>query len=388
MTWRKEHTIISVIKITEVLGFSLILPFLPFYAQDLGASPFQVGLILMTFSLFQFFSSPIMGKLSDSYGRRPLLILSQLSTLVSFIVLGLAHNLWWLVISRAIDGLLGSNYTIAQAYLSDITPKKERTQIFSISGMAFSIGFFIGPGIGGYLSQFNYSLPSFLAAGMAGITILATYFYLPETISQHKKKKFNWSGEIFKLDQFKYLFSKNKLKLPLWGFFSYVLTHGLWVSSFALYAQRQINFQSKDIGYLFTLIGAVTLLIRGVIMPMLLKIFTENNLKLFGAIFIILSLGLTPLVATQWHLIVLTLLFGLGGSILRPTLISYISQSATDEKQGEFMGLTQSLGSVSQIIGPLIGGFLINNFFPGSLGLVAAGVMLVGFLVLLLDRLS
>ena len=135
----------------------------------------RLVLILATFAFFQFISAPIMGQLSDSYGRRPLLILSQLSTLISFVVLGFANNLTLIFISRAIDGMLGSNYTIAQAYLTDITPEKERTQIYSISGVAFSIGFFIGPAIGGYLSQFSYALPSFLAAAITAATI---HYYL------------------------------------------------------------------------------------------------------------------------------------------------------------------------------------------------------------------
>ena len=125
MKFKKEHYIILIIQITEVLGFSLVLPFLPLYAKDLGVTPFVIGLIPASFSFFQFFSAPIMGRLSDSYGRKPLLILSQLSTLLGFIVLAFAHNIWLIFLSRAIDGLLGSNFTIAQAYLSDTSTKKK-----------------------------------------------------------------------------------------------------------------------------------------------------------------------------------------------------------------------------------------------------------------------
>lgn len=384
MTWRREHTIVSIIKITEVLGFSLILPFLPFYAQNLGASPFQVGLILATFSLFQFVSAPIMGKLSDAYGRRPLLILSQLSTLIGFLVLGFANQLWMVFLSRAIDGLLGSNYTIAQAYLSDITPKKDRTKIFSISGIAFSIGFFIGPALGGYLSQFSYALPSFLAAAMAGITIVTTYFYLPETVS--KTKRFHWSWEIFKFKQFSLLKANSKISLPLWEFFLYVLTHGLWVSSFALFAEKQLSFTAKDVGFVFAMIGAVSILLRLLILPKLLNKYAEEKLRIIGAISIIFSLIVTPWISSGTAITISAIAFTFGASILRPSLVSYISRQASAKKQGEVMGITDSLGSISQIIGPLVGGFLIQSFFPGSLGIVSAAVMTIGLIVLIIDK--
>ncbi|MBT3249767.1 MAG: MFS transporter [Candidatus Pacebacteria bacterium] len=384
MKWRREHTIIFMIKITEVLGFSLILPFLPFYAQNLGASPTQVGLVLATFSLFQFISAPIMGKLSDSYGRIPLLLLSQLSTLISFIVLGFANSLWMLFLSRMIDGLLGSNYTIAQAYLSDITPKNERTKIFSLTGIAFSIGFFIGPALGGYLAQFSYALPSFLAAGMAAITIITTYLYLPETVD--KSKNFTWSWKILKLKQFKLLMAKPKISLPLWEFFSYVLTHGLWASSFALYAERQFNFGSQDIGYIFAIIGAVTIFIKILILPKLLNIMDEDKLRIIGAATIILALGATPWMQTRAAITTATIIFAFGASLLRPSLTSHVSNQAPKDELGEFMGVSDSLGSISQIIGPLLGGFLIQNFFPGSLGLVAAATMTVGLILMIMDR--
>lgn len=384
MIWRKEHTIISVIKITEVLGFSLILPFLPFYAQELSASPFQVGLLLMTFSLFQFISAPIMGKLSDAYGRRPLLILSQISTLAGFIVLGLANNLWMLFLSRIIDGALGSNMTIAQAYLSDITPKKDRTKIFSLTGISFSIGFFIGPAIGGYLSQFSYALPSFLAAGMAGLTIITTYLYLPETVT--KKTSFTWSWDIFKLKQLKLLKAEPKISLPLWEFFFYVLTHGLWASSFALYAERQLNFTAKDIGFVFAVIGGVSILIKGLVFPKLLNIVEEDKLRIIGAVSIIVSLIYTPWITSGGLLTLAIVLFSFGASLLRPSLTSHISRQAPHGKQGEIMGITDSLGSTAQIIGPPVGGFLIQNFFPGSLGLTAAAVMTIGLILLVIDR--
>mgnify|MGYP000595605339 FL=1 len=178
----RKLLIILLIQITEVLGFSLILPFLPFYAQSLGASPLMVSLILSLFSLLQFISAPILGRLSDVFGRKPLLIASQVSTFISFLVLGRATTLGMIFLSRAIDGALGSNYTIAQAYISDISSKKDRSKAFGISGMAFGFGFLIGPAIGGYLSRFGFSVPAFVAAGIALVTIVLIGMLKPEVI--------------------------------------------------------------------------------------------------------------------------------------------------------------------------------------------------------------
>ena len=325
-----------------------------------------------------------MGKLSDSYGRRPLLILSQLSTLISFVVLGFANSLALIFISRAIDGILGSNYTIAQAYLTDITPAKDRTRIFSISGVAFSIGFFIGPALGGYLSQFSYALPSFLAAAVTAITILTTYLYLPETVK--KKESFQWSWDIFKLEQFKLLTAEAKVSFPLWEFFLYVLAHGIFTSNFALYAEKQIGMNASDVGYLFAIIGASSILIKLVILPQLLKILSENKLRVIGALTIIGALSMLPFIYTKWLATLSTVLFSFGASNLRPSLISHISKQASNKSYGATMGIANSLGSVSNIVGPLIGGFLLQNFFPGSLGLMAAGTMTLGLGLMIIER--
>ena len=381
MKLKKEFLTIFVIQITEVLGFSLILPFLPFYAEDLGASPFVVGLILTSFSLFQFVSAPIMGKLSDHYGRKPLLIFSQLSTFLSFIILGFAGSLKMIFLSRMVDGLLGSNFTIAQAYLSDISTKKERSRVFGISGMAFGLGFLIGPAIGGFLSQFSYSLPSFLAAGISFITILTTLIFLPETVKRKKETKL--ALEIFNLSQFKKYFSEQKIANKLWVFFTFILTHALWVSTFALYAKRQLNLDATHIGYLLAYIGLLTIILRGVLLGKIIDLFGENRLRITGAVLIIVGLMLSAFVTKWWMFLGVMTLFAVGTGLSRPLLIGSISRSVSGQEQGALLGVSNSLGSLSRIIGPLIGGFIINYFHPGVLGFISALVMTIGLILML-----
>ena len=381
MKLKKEFITIFVIQITEVLGFSLILPFLPFYAEDLGASPFMVGLILTSFSLFQFISAPIMGRLSDHYGRKPLLIFSQLSTFLSFLILGFAGSLKMIFLSRIVDGLLGSNFTIAQAYLSDISTKKQRSRIFGLSGMAFGLGFLVGPAIGGFLSQFSYSIPAFLAAGVSFITILTTLIFLPETVKRRKEIKLDL--EIFNLSQFKKYFSEQKVANKLWIFFTFILTHALWVSTFALYARRQLNLNSSDIGYMLAYIGLITIILRGFLLGKIIKLFGENRLKIIGIALVMIGLLFSTIVTNYRMFLGVMTLFAVGNGFSRPLLTAGISKSVSGQEQGAILGVSNSLGSLSRIIGPLAGGFIINYFPPGVLGFVAAFIMAIGLTLML-----
>ena len=172
----------------------------------------------------------------------------------------------------------------------------------------------------------------------------------------------------------------------VWEFFLYVLTHGLWVSSFALFAEKQLSFTAKDVGFVFAMIGAVSILLRLLILPKLLNKYAEEKLRIIGAISIIFSLIVTPWISSGTAITISAIAFTFGASILRPSLVSYISRQASAKKQGEVMGITDSLGSISQIIGPLVGGFLIQSFFPGSLGIVSAAVMTIGLIVLIIDK--
>ncbi|MFZ5437891.1 MAG: MFS transporter [Patescibacteria group bacterium] len=375
--------IVFLIQVTEVLGFSLILPFLPFYAQAYGASPFIIGLLLTCFSLFQFITSPIMGKLSDSYGRRPLLIISQLSTTLSFIVLAFSNSLWLIFLSRSIDGILGSNFTIAQAYISDITTQQDRSKAFGLSGAAFGIGFLIGPAIGGYLSQFNFVLPALLAAGISAISILLTYFFLPETVTKINKKFSFKEVKILDPTPFKkYLFTK-KTSSALWQFFFYSLAHVTWTANFAVYGSMKLGLTAKITGYILAYIGLISIVLRMKIIPKLIDLFTEEKLIFWGMISIIFGLLLAPLFNTLTPFFALMTFFSFGTGVTRPLLNGAISRKAPEDEQGAIMGVANSLGSLSQIIGPILGGLLLTTSFPEGMLVAAAGIMLLGLAIFL-----
>jgi len=380
MKLTKQHWIILAILITEVLGFSLILPFLPFYAKEFGASPLQIGLILTSFSFFQFLSAPIMGKLSDHYGRRPLLLLSQLSTFISFIILGFSNSLWMIALSRIVDGMLGSNNSIAQAYLSDISTKKNRSKIFGLSGVAFGFGFMIGPAIGGFLAKYSFALPSFLAAAVSLVTILMTYFLLPETVKRNGKK-FDFKLKILDIHNFSKYFFKSESALKLRQFFTYILSHLLWTSSFAIYADFKYGLGPAQVGIVAAYIGVVSIVMRGFLIPKLIDKFGEKRLVKIGVLFVLLGLIAVGFSHTLLTLIVAVNIFAIGSGMMRPLMMGAISRSVSDKEQGAVLGVANSLNSLAQIIAPLAGGYVLSNFPPDFLIATSVMTMILGFLI-------
>lgn len=363
---------ILIIQVTEVLGFSLVLPFLPAYAQKFGAGPLQIGLILAIFSLFQFVSAPIIGNLSDRYGRKYLLIFSQISTFIGFIVLGSATTLWMILLSRIIDGALGSNLTLVQAYLSDISTKKDRTRVFGLSAAAYGVGFLIGPGLGAFLSTIDLSLPSFLAAGISLISILMTLLFVKEP------KRKETLHEYLRLSSFTKIISKPVVKQALVLFSIVIFIHVTAVSNYSLFAQFKVDMSIVDIGISLTLVGFITILFQGVLLPTLIKIFGELRLLQIGMILLSLSLLLMSVTLSKSIFVYGIVVFAAFSGIVRPLLSSTISRNSPDNLQGTSMGIISSLGSISQIVGPLLGGWLLQYYQPYTLPLVLMFLSVIG----------
>ncbi len=377
---RREVLIILLIKITEVLGFSLVLPFLPYFAEDLGATPIQIGLILTTFSFFQFFTAPIMGRLSDVYGRRPLLLLSQLATVTSFVILGIAKTIPLIFLSRTVDGLLGSNFTIAQAYLSDISTKKDRSQVFGIGGIAFGLGFMIGPAIGGSLTRFGYAVPAFAAAGLSLLSMILTYLYLPETVKKNTARKLK--VKIIDPSVFGRFWRRAETGRRLAHFSAYVGAQAIFTSNFSLFARRRLNIDPATTGYLLALIGLMVVITRGPLIKRLIKTFGEERLLIIGMVMFEIGLLISAVVDRIWLMGVVLMMFAVGNGLSRPLITGAISRSVPASEQGAVMGVTNSLASLTNIVAPLLGGVILTYFWPGWLALASAACMGIGFLLI------
>ena len=362
----KRLLIVLLIVFTEHLGFSIIHPVLPFLGLRLGLNVFQIGLIASIFSFCQLFASPIAGKLSDRYGRKPILIFSQISTFIGFILLGLANNVWILISARLVDGLLGSNMTVSQAYISDVTEPKNRTKIFGYQSAVFGVALIFGPLIGGILSDFGYYIPMFLAALISLVSIILIIIFLKESLVEKKDKfsiKFN---DIIPVNEAKRFFRTKSIRGLLLTFFIYNFAFMIFISSFALFANIRIGITSQEIGFYMTCFGLFRVLFQTVLITPILKKVRENNTLRIGILALIITMISLIFITNLWFVYIPLIFLSFGTGVTRPILMSKLTNSVSKEETGSLLGVNNSFGSVAQIISPILGG-LILQYLPSQI---------------------
>jgi DHA1 family tetracycline resistance protein-like MFS transporter len=366
----------------DVLGLTLILPFLPFYAESFGAKPWVVGLLISSYAFFQLVSAPILGDWSDRFGRRKVLILSQIGTLIGFLILGQAKVLWVVFLSRMIDGATAGNLSVAQAYIADVTPQEKRAKAFGIIGVAFGMGFLVGPAISGFLAGYDFHYPIYFAALLSFVSILLTYFTLPEP-DFHVRAKEIQKVSIFDWSKYTHQFKRKNVGTTLYLFLCFHLAFSLFFSGFPLFLERRFNingipFGPKEVGYLYAYSGLMGAVIQGGMIGKLVDRFGEVKIVIVS--FLLLALGYFAL-SVSFHLPLLLIsatLSAWGHGMVRPALTSILSRQVSSTEQGTVLGLSQSLNSVSQIIAPIIGGILIGRGFLTLWGSLSALISLVG----------
>lgn len=366
----------------DVLGLTIMIPLLPFYAEKLGASPTQVGLLIAVYAACQLVSGPLLGRASDFTGRKPLLLVSQAGTLVGFLILAFAPSLWVVFVARVIDGATAGNLSLAQAYISDITRPEERAKSFGVIGIAFGMGFLIGPAISGYLAKFDYHYPIFAAAALSATSILATYFLLPSVKTGEGAPAGPGGRRLSLLQWSEYgrYFRRPALAPRLWQFLSFGLAFAMFTAGFPLFAERRLAFGPEQVGYTWAYAGFLGIFLQGPGLGRLVRRFGEVRLNRLG--FAAYAAGYSILAfCHSIPMLVAATTVSAVGSLVRPTLTSLITQAAPREEQGVVLGLTQSLTSVAQIVGPPFAGFLIQHGLLTGWGLAAAAIAAVGFLI-------
>ncbi len=376
---------IFLIVVVDVLGFTLILPLLPFFAERLGATPAVVGLLVASYAFCQLFSGPLLGRISDRIGRRPLLLLSQAGTFFGFLLLAASRTLWMVFLARIIDGATAGNISLAQAYIADVTAPEERSKSFALIGIAFGLGFLVGPAFSGYLAQFGYLYPVFVAAGLSATSIVATYFLLP--VSRPAQD----GGEgrrLAILDWGNYVqyFRRPALGRLLGQFFVFIFAFSMFISCFALFAERRFfwhghPFGPKEVGYVYGYVGLLGVLLQGGLIGRLVKGFGERPLVRVGFATAVLGFAGLAFSNTVAELLIVAAVTAFGTGLLRPVLTSLITQSTGKNEQGTVLGLTQSLSSISQIVAPAVGGWMIGAGALGAWGLVMAAATAAGLLL-------
>lgn len=374
---------IFIVVFVDILGFTIVLPLLPYYASEVGAPDTSVGPLIASYSLCQFIAAPILGNLSDFYGRRPVLLYSQFGSFLGFILLGLAmhlpYPLAWLFAGRMIDGLSGGNLTVAQAYISDITEPRERAKIFGmIIGVSFGLGFTIGPGLGATVAaRFGHDISAYLAAFFSLSSIIATFLLLPET--QHQRDEKRARGLRIYTRVVDYL-RIAELRPLLVVFFFLSLPFTIYTTMFALFAKNQLGFKEEQAGYFLALVGLLGVVWQGGLIGPIVKRFGEYRSLMIGLVASAAGLYYVVAVDVWWKLIFVSILFSFGHSVSRPSLTSIIALAAPPNRRGGVFGAMTSIESVTRIIGPVLGGWIVTTQ-PGLLGWVGGGLFTVAALI-------
>jgi DHA1 family tetracycline resistance protein-like MFS transporter len=355
----KSLLTIFLVVFIDLLGFGIILPLLPYIAEKYLASPFQIGMLTATYSFFQLIASPILGRLSDRYGRKKLLIISQLGSAVGYLILGLAGNLPLLFLSRIIDGATGGNISIAQAYIADVTTKENRARGMGMIGAAFGLGFIFGPAIGGFLSRFSYSAPAYFATAISLLTVLTTIFFLKETVNEKQAKVSPKTRLNF--EEFRKVLSIYPIGILILIFFVVNLASSIQQSNFALWTQKTFNYGPTQNGWLFAYIGIIAVLVQLKFLPFLTKKFNEKNILYISLVFLFLGLVLIPLIPTPIFLYVSLFFLPFGMGLSNPTIQALASENVPKEEYGGTLGFLQSAGSLGRIIGPIVGGIIFQS---------------------------
>jgi MFS transporter, DHA1 family, tetracycline resistance protein len=373
----KRLVTIFLIVLVDLLGFSLILPLLPYYAQTFGADAFVTGLLVASYAVAQLLGAPLLGRWSDRIGRRPVLLISIFGTFVGFLLLGFAGALWMLFVSRVIDGLTGGNLTVAQAYITDVTDQKNRTKALGMIGAAFGLGFIIGPAVGGALSTFGYAIPAFAAAALSSMNLIAVFFFLPESltderraaIAAQKKPPFTF-GALWQA------LNRPRVGPLLHTRFFFSLAFATFQTIFALYAQYRLQLTPQTTGYVLAYVGLLSVFTQGFAVGKLANRFQDRQI-IFGASIVmtlaLLAWAFAPNLVTV--LIVLAPMAFAGGT-LNTVLSSALTKSVYPEEIGGTLGLAASVESLTRVIAPSAGGLLFEFLGSWAPGVASAIVMI------------
>lgn len=370
--------IIFLVVFIDLVGFGIVIPILPYYAKQYGANATELGWLMAIYSAMQFFFAPVWGKLSDRFGRRPILLMTILGSAISMVALGSAKSLGMLFAARLFAGLCGANISTATAYIADVTTPDNRAKGMGMIGAAFGLGFIFGPAIGGALSIHGYGVPMYVAAALAGLNFLFALVKLEEPKVDRKAREKNRSKR-FDRKAIRAAMGDHRTRLATISFFLVTLAITQMEVCFAIFVLARFGLGAREAGWLLAFMGIVMVLIQGGLIGKLSKRFGESRLIASGVVLMALGLvtfALAPKVAVLF--LALSLL-ALGNGITNPSLSSLASKGASIDSRGATMGVYQSAGSLARVIGPPVAGILYDRVGMNAPFLVAGGIMMLAF---------
>lgn len=376
---RKTLYIILFVQFIEMTAYAMLLPLIPFYAQSLGADPIIIGSIFASYSFFQLLISPFLGKLSDIYGRRSILLIGQLGTFLGFLILGFSNSLFLIFVSRFVDGITGGNQTVSYAIASDISTQEKRSQIFGYLGATLGIGLLIGPAIGAFLYQFGFSVVAFITAGLILISTIITAVFLTETRAKsHIKENF--------IPNFFSVIKRPNVRTILIQIFSIVLITNTFILGFPIFAQQQYLYSAQNVGYILTFMGLIGIVTQTLILGKIVSLIGDIKTSQLGFLMLLVGFFVFSLVPSAPTLLLSLLIIIPGIVLVSSTVSSLLTQSVPEHKHGEILGIHQSVNSVCQIIGPLLAGFILAKLDAFFFGFIIAVISILGIIFSLNKR--
>ena len=371
--------IIFVTVFIDLLGFGIIIPLLPFYAESFGATALTIGLLGTSFSLMQFLFSPIWGRWSDRIGRKPIILVGLMGSCLSYLTLALATSMPLVFIARIIGGIAGANIPTAQAYIADITTPENRAKGMGMVGAAFGLGFIFGPAIGGLLSRISPAAPMWFASALCLANFVAAWLLLPESRSASAATK-----RLGNLEVFRHAMSKPALLLLLGLYFLVTLAFSGFEATFALFSEARFGYTAATLGLVFTFIGVILAVVQGALVGRAVKAIGERRLIPLAIFAIAAGIGMLPFVWSVPTLLVALGVLAIGMGFNGPALTSMLSRLADPNDQGGILGLGSSLASLGRVVGPAWGGYLYDAYGMTVPYMSAAALMTVAFAVSLI----
>lgn len=384
---RSRLAILFLTVFIDLLGFGLVIPILPTYATQLGASAFEVGLIAAVYALMNFIFSPFWGSISDRVGRRPVIAWTVFITAGAFLMLAHANNLMLLFIARMLAGIGSANIAASQAYITDVTPAENRSKALGMIGAAFGLGFIFGPPVGGYIKQhYGMEWVGYTAMILSIINLLLILFFLPESIKEknaHKKiqlKPVTQTIQALKRVNIRDLFLTS---------FVYITAFSMMQVTVALLWEQRYGLSEAEVGYMFAFIGFSSAIVQGTLIGPLTRTFGERNLLIYGCLLIAIGLLGIPFVPLEYFMPLALLpmaVLALGNGCLMPSITSLLSRNAAEHEQGQVLGMNQSFMSLARVAGPTMGGALYGWHFTSPY--VSGAVLMGGTLWLISSHLK
>ncbi|MDP4085860.1 MAG: MFS transporter [Bacillota bacterium] len=376
MKTNKALPILFLVMFLVYVGFGIIIPVLPFYAEKIGATPTQLGMLMAVYSLMQLLFSPMWGRISDRIGRKPVMMVGIAGLAISFFLMAISHKLWMLFVARIIGGVLSSaNMPTTQAYVADITTPENRGKGMGVIGAAIGLGFVFGPAIGGIFSKNSLSLPFYIAGVSSVITLVLVFFLLRESSTEEIRREHTG-----KRPSILEAFHGSRSFLFLLQLFTSLSLSGL-ETTFAYFAAKRAGMDATHMGYIFMIMGLAGAFVQGGLMGMLTKKFGEGAVIQGGILVSAIGFALILLVNSFSTAAIYLTIFGIGNGVIRPSISSILTKSSSGG-HGSATGFLSSFDSLGRIIGPPLGGAL----FSITIGLPYISGAIISILTLILYR--